>query len=114
MYDCAIVGAGAAGLSAAIYSSRLGLKTIVFEKQLPGGQLLLTHEIENYPGYLKISGPQISEIMHKQALNAGAQINTFEEVEKIEKNGDIIKVTTSNGQYETLSLIITAGMTHKK
>lgn len=114
MYDCAIIGAGAAGLSAAIYSSRLGLKTVVFEKQLPGGQLLLTHEIENYPGYLKVSGPQISEIMYKQALNAGAQINTLEEVEKIEKNDNIIKVTTSNAQYETLSLIITAGMTHKK
>lgn len=114
MYDCAIVGAGAAGLSAAIYAARLGLKTIVFEKQLPGGQLLLTHEIENYPGYLKVSGPQLAEIIYKQAQLAGAQINTLEEVEKIEKNNEILKITTSNGVYESLSLIITAGMSHKK
>lgn len=114
MFECAIVGAGAAGLTAAIYASRLGLKTIVFEKQLPGGQLLLTNEIENYPGYIKISGPEIAEKMHKQALLAGAKINTLEEVEKIEKNGHIIKIKTSNGEYETLSLIITAGMTHRK
>lgn len=114
MFDCAIVGAGAAGLTAAMYAARLGLKTIVFEKQLPGGQLLLTNEIENYPGHIKISGPQISEIMLKQAQIAGAQINTLEEVEKIEKQGDIINITTSNGKYQSFSLIITAGMTHRK
>lgn len=114
MYDCAIVGAGAAGLSAAIYAARLGLKTIVFEKQFPGGQLLLTEEIENYPGFIKVSGSKIAQIMTEQAKLAGAQINTLEEVEKIEKNGHILKITTSNGQYESLSLIITAGMTHRK
>jgi thioredoxin reductase (NADPH) len=52
-YDVIVVGAGAAGLTGAIYSARLGLKTIVFDKQFPGGQLLLTDLIENYPGYIK-------------------------------------------------------------
>ncbi|MEN3015477.1 MAG: FAD-dependent oxidoreductase, partial [bacterium] len=114
MYECAIIGAGAAGLTAAIYASRLGLKTIVFEKQLPGGQLLLTNEIENYPGHIKISGPEIANIMYQQALLSGAKINTLEEVEKIQKDDKIITITTSNGTYQSLSLIITAGMSHRK
>ncbi|MCS7243372.1 MAG: thioredoxin-disulfide reductase [Candidatus Calescibacterium sp.] len=114
MYDCAIVGAGAAGLTAAMYAARLGLSVIVFEKQLPGGQLLLTNEIENYPGYISVSGPQIADIMTKQAQIAGAKINTLEEVEQIKTDGVLINITTSNGVYKSLSLIITAGMTHKK
>jgi len=114
VWDCAIVGAGAAGLSAAIYSARLGLKTIVFEKQLPGGQLLLTDDIENYPGYLKISGPKISEILTKQAEVAGAKINVLEEVEKLEIKDNLKVITTSKGVYNALSLIITAGMSHRK
>ncbi|MCS7165675.1 MAG: thioredoxin-disulfide reductase [Candidatus Calescibacterium sp.] len=114
MYDCIIVGAGAAGLTAAMYAARLGMSVIVFEKQLPGGQLLLTNEIENYPGHIKISGPQISEILTKQAQIAGAKINTLEEVESIRKQGKVIYVTTSNGSYESLSLIISAGMSHRK
>jgi thioredoxin reductase (NADPH) len=114
VWDCAIVGAGAAGLSAAIYSARLGLKTIVFEKQLPGGQLLLTDDIENYPGYLRISGPKISEILTKQAEVAGAKINVLEEVEKLEIKDNLKVITTSKGVYNALCLIITAGMSHRK
>jgi len=119
-YDVIIVGAGAAGLTAAIYASRLGLKTIIFDKQFPGGQLLLTDLIENYPGYIKVSGPELANIMTKQAEIAGAIIKTLEEVEKIEldytqdKENPLKIVRTSNGTYYSNVLIIAAGMTHKK
>lgn len=120
-YDVIIVGAGAAGLTAAIYSSRLGLKTIVFDKQFTGGQLLLTDLIENYPGYIKISGTELANIMTKQAEISGAIIKTLEEVEKIELDYTNLNsvnplkiVKTSNDKYYSKVLIIAAGMTHKK
>jgi thioredoxin reductase (NADPH) len=119
-YDVIIVGAGAAGLTAAIYSARLGLKTIVFDKQFPGGQLLLTDLIENYPGYIKVSGPELANIMTKQAELAGATIKTLEEVEKIELDYSLDKenplkiVKTSVDTYYSKVLIIAAGMTHRK
>ena len=119
-YDVAIVGAGAAGLTAAIYASRLGLKTVVFDRQFPGGQLLLTDLIENYPGHIKISGPEIAEIMTKQAELSGAIIKTLEEVEQIsldytyDSNNPVKIVRTSKGTYFAKVLIIAAGMTHKK
>jgi len=119
-YDVIIVGAGAAGLTAAIYSARLGLKTIVFDKQFPGGQLLLTDLIENYPGYIKVSGPELTNIMTKQAELAGATIKTLEEVEKIELDYSLDKenplkiVKTSVDTYYSKVLIIAAGMTHRK
>jgi len=119
-YDVIIVGAGAAGLSAAIYSARLGLKTIVFDKQFPGGQLLLTDLIENYPGYIKVSGPELANIMTKQAELAGATIKNLEEVEKIEldytldKENPLKIVKTSLDKYYSKVLIIAAGMTHRK
>jgi thioredoxin reductase (NADPH) len=118
-YDVIIVGAGAAGLTAAIYSARLGLKTIVFDKQFPGGQLLLTDLIENYPGYIKVSGPELANIMTKQAELAGATIKTLEEVEKIELDYSLDKenplkiVKTSVDTYYSRVLIIAAGMTHR-
>ncbi|MGC8814824.1 MAG: thioredoxin-disulfide reductase [bacterium] len=119
-YDVIIVGAGAAGLTAAIYSARLGLKTIVFDKQFPGGQLLLTDLIENYPGYIKVSGTELANIMTKQAEISGAIIKTLEEVENIELDytqdteNPLKIVKTSNDKYYSKVLIIAAGMTHRK
>jgi len=76
-YDAVIVGGGAAGLTAGLYTSRLGLKTLVAEGDLPGGQLTTTHLVENFPGFPEgVLGPELIDNMRKQALRYGAQIRT--------------------------------------
>lgn len=75
MYDLIIIGAGPAGLSAAIYAARAKLNTIIIEKQAVGGQIVTTQEIENYPGSaLKESGPSLVEKMQEQVDNFGIEI----------------------------------------
>lgn len=77
VHDLIIIGAGAAGLSCAIYAGRARLSTLVLEKMLPGGQLMLNHVIENYPGFPDgISGPDLAQHMAQQATRFGAQIET--------------------------------------
>ncbi len=68
-YDCIIVGAGPAGLGAALYTSRDRLKTLILEKLYPGGQISATDRIENYPGIERIDGPGLIEHMQKQVQN---------------------------------------------
>ena len=75
-YDCVIVGAGPAGLGAALYTARDRLKTLVLEKFYPGGQINNTDRIENYPGIERIDGPGLIERMQRQAVDFGAQIKT--------------------------------------
>lgn len=64
-YDLTIIGAGPAGLAAAIYAKRALLKSLILEKELPGGKLNKTAEVENYPGFTRISGPQLAKEMSK-------------------------------------------------
>ena len=80
--DVIIIGGGPAGLTAAIYNCRAGLKVMMIEKMAVGGQIFLTAEIENYPGYENISGPELIQKMEKQADNFGL-IKVFDEVLKI-------------------------------
>lgn len=72
-YDLAIIGGGVSGLTAAIYALRSGLKTVIIEKGMIGGQVSLTNEIKNYPGYVSITGPELSLKMHEQATGLGAK-----------------------------------------
>jgi len=65
LYDLIIIGAGPAGLAAAIYAKRALLKTLILEKDLAGGKLNKTAEVENYPGFTKINGPRLAEEMNK-------------------------------------------------
>lgn len=104
-FDIAIIGGGPAGLTAAIYNARAGLKTAIFEKLAIGGQIFLTSEIENYPGLEKISGPDLISIMEKQAKNFGGQF-IFDEIVKINQNGNTFKLISAseknlfcNGNY---------------
>jgi len=77
LYDVVIVGAGPAGLAAGLYASRDGYKTVLLEKNgLPGGQIMLTENIENYPGYEKIGGFELVEKFKSQAVKFGSQIVT--------------------------------------
>lgn len=109
-YDTIVVGAGPAGLTAGIYLSRARLKTLILSEGVVGGQMVLTHEIANYPGVESISGYQLANIMKKQAKSFGCQIRSNIKIDKIELEGDIKKFTLSDGnEYTADSVIITSG-----
>ncbi len=82
-YDLAIIGGGVSGLTAAIYALRSGLNTVIIEKGMIGGQVSLTNEIKNYPGFESITGPELSLKMHEQATNLGA-VTVYGEVKDID------------------------------
>ncbi len=112
MYDVIIIGAGPAGLTSAVYTSRAGLKTLILEKGAPGGKVFLTHLIENYPGYESIGGRELSQQMHKHALKFGSEY-AYGDVSEI-IDGDVKKVVTNMGEYETKSIILATGMENRK
>ncbi len=107
MYDVIIIGAGPAGISAAIYAKRSGMKTLVLEKGMPGGLVNYTSLVENYPGYKDISGPDLAMKFYEHLQSTGAEIKT-EEATKIIP-GDVKKVITKNSEYETKTIIIACG-----
>ncbi|MDR2672753.1 MAG: FAD-dependent oxidoreductase [Coriobacteriales bacterium] len=110
MYDLIIIGAGAAGMSAAIYAGRAKLNTLVIERDSPGGQIRITNDIENYPGIPKISGAELSQAMRAQAESFGATFVT-DVVKAVDFSGDIKRLTTANGSYEALAVIVATGAT---
>jgi thioredoxin reductase (NADPH) len=113
-YDVAIVGGGPAGLSAAIYAARGGLKTVIFEKALVGGQITVTAEVENYPGFEEsVSGFDIVEKMQKQAEKFDAEIK-IEEVKAIGLEGLCKIVETNKATYRVKSVIIATGAHPRK
>ncbi len=110
-YDVAIIGGGPAGLTAAIYSARYGLKTIFFEALNPVSQLSLAAKIENYPGF-EGKGIDLLERIKEQALKAGAEWK-IEEITKIIKNDDKFVVKGSN-EYLAKAVIIATGGRHRE
>ena len=113
MYDVVIVGAGAAGLTAAIYAVRRNLKTLVISKDV-GGQILWTNEIENYPGFNSITGFDLIEKMKKQAEGLGVEIREAE-VKRIERVADgSFNVFTGRDSFQSESLIITIGLSPRR
>lgn len=113
MVDLIIVGAGPAGLTAAIYASRAGLDTMIIERGAPGGKMFVTHEIENYPGFENISGRELSQTMHKHALKFGAKYE-YGDVKEIIDLGDTKKVITNMNEYEAKKVIIATGTENRK
>ncbi len=115
IYDLVIIGAGPAGLTAAIYTQRAGLDGLVLEKLAPGGKILLTERIENYPGFPEgVSGPQLISLMQKQAENLGMKYEQ-EEVKRIYLSGNKKIITTESGKkYKSLTVIIATGGEPKK
>jgi len=114
IYDLIILGAGPAGLTAAIYALRYGLKTIVLERASVGGQIIISEKIENYPGFSSVSPQELVGKMQKQAENLGMRVE-YEEVEKLElKNEKKIVYTSPDKQYKSLALIIATGGEEKK
>ncbi len=112
MFDIIIIGAGPAGLTAAIYSARAGLKTLVIEKAFFGGQLGLISKIDNYPGVPHTSGYDLAIRMDEQAIEVGAKIVT-EQITKLSLNSNIKTIETSNSKYEAKSVIIATGTKRK-
>ncbi len=108
MYDIVIVGAGTAGLSAAIYGVRAGKTVLVLESSTYGGQIINSPEVENYPGIAKTSGFEFATALYEQATNLGAEID-FEEVIRIEKNGNDFIVFTEDGEIPCHSVILATG-----
>ncbi|WOO89139.1 thioredoxin-disulfide reductase [Mollicutes bacterium LVI A0078] len=113
MLDLIIIGAGPAGLTAAIYASRAGLSTAIIERGAPGGKMFVTHEIENYPGFENITGRELSQTMHKHALKFGAQYE-YGDVKEIVDLGETKKVITNMKEYEAKRVIIATGTENKK
>jgi thioredoxin reductase (NADPH) len=105
-YDAIVVGAGPAGLTAGIYLSRARLKTLIIDEGTVGGQMVLTHEIANYPGVESISGYQLANIMKKQAKNFGCEIKGNASIENIELSGELKKLTLSDEVHYTSNVMI--------
>src|SRR5688572_6364473 len=104
-----IVGAGPAGQSAALYAGRSRIPTLVLERGIPGGQLWNTAEVEDYPGFEHIMGPDLAERMQKHAEKFGARFETAE-VETISADGDDRVVRTADGrEFRAPAVIVTAG-----
>jgi len=108
-YDVVIIGGGGAGLTAAVYTSRANLKTILFEKLTPGGQIALTDIVENYPGFPDgVTGTEISMRMEEQAKKYGTEVK-YEEIFSLGKNNGEFVVKTSRTNYHAKSIIIASG-----
>lgn len=113
MYDIIIVGAGPAGLTAAIYARRASKKTLVLEATTYGGQIINTLDIENYPAEEKITGVELAKKFYNQAKNLGAEIE-FEKVVEIVDNGATKIVKTEDDEYEAKAVIIATGTEVRK
>ena len=107
-YDIVIVGAGTAGLSAAIYAVRAGKSVIVLEATTHGGQIVNTPEVENYPGIKKISGFEFANNLYEQAKSLGAEV-VYEKVIGIEVNGEEKIVHTAKEDYQAKAVILATG-----
>ena len=113
MTDVLIIGAGPAGLTAAIYARRAGLSVTILESNMYGGQILTTPEVENYPSIKKISGWELAENLYEQATALGAEL-VFEEVRGLEDLGAHKKVLTATGALEARTVIIANGAKRRK
>lgn len=112
MYDIIIIGAGPAGLTAALYALRANKKILLLEKENFGGQMTFSPKIENYPGYKEISGTELANELFEQVLAQGAEFE-LEEAVKIKDNGGSKTVVTDSSQHECKAVIIATGAKHR-
>jgi len=114
MEDLIIIGGGPAGLTAGLYAARSRLKTLLMERLSPGGQVLLTDTVENYPGFPEgISGFELMDRMRRQAENFGLEVQSRDIIQLL-LSPDKKEVVTDKGRLETRSLILTMGATPRK
>lgn len=113
MYDVLIVGAGTAGMTAGIYVQRAGKKALVLDEKGYGGQIVNTATVENYPGFVNISGTEFTERIHEQAVELGVDFKV-EKVKNAKKKGEVFVVSTGDSQYEVKSVIIATGVKNRE
>lgn len=115
-YDLVIVGAGPAGMTAALYGARALMKTVVVERGIPGGELLNTEYLENFISYPKVLGRELAEKFAEHARAAGAEIHEFVTVERVTKRADGMFETVCDGDvtYVSPAVVVTAGGTPVK
>jgi thioredoxin reductase (NADPH) len=112
IYDLAIIGSGPAGFAAGIYAGRSGLKTVILEKQMAGGQVVTSPSIENWPGEKEIPGPDLTMKFRNHA-ESYVDIKEFAEVESVKKE-DVFTITTMDENIKAKALIIATGAQHRK
>ncbi len=112
MYDTIVVGAGPAGMTAALYAARSNLKVAILERGIYGGQMQNTADIENYPGYESISGPDLSEKMYEPLSKFGAEY-LFGNLVRIENDGAVKKIVTEDETLEAKTVILAMGAQHR-
>jgi thioredoxin reductase (NADPH) len=113
MYDVIIIGSGSAGYTAAIYACRAGRKTLVLAGSIPGGQLMITSEVENYPGFPEgVLGPELMEKFRRQAERFGPEI-VYDDVSFVDLSSRPFKIVAGGKTYEGKSVIIATGANAK-
>ncbi|WP_399629226.1 thioredoxin-disulfide reductase [Sporosarcina sp. SG10008] len=113
IYDVIIIGAGPAGMTAAVYASRANLSTLMLERGVPGGQMANTEEIENYPGFEQILGPDLSKRMLAHAKKFGAEY-AYGDIEEVVDGPEYKTIHAGRKQYKAKAIIISAGAEYKK
>ncbi|MGD6832384.1 thioredoxin-disulfide reductase [Sutcliffiella halmapala] len=113
IYDVVIIGAGPAGMTAAVYTSRANLSTLMIERGMPGGQMANTEEVENYPGFDHILGPELSTKMFDHAKKFGAEY-AYGDVKEIVDGKEYKTVNAGGKSYKARTVIISSGAEYKK
>ncbi|GGE36550.1 thioredoxin reductase [Pullulanibacillus camelliae] len=113
IYDVIIAGAGPAGMTAAVYASRANLDTLMIERGIPGGQMANTEEVENYPGFESILGPDLSNKMFDHAKKFGAEY-AYGDITEIRDGEELKTVVAGNKEYKARAVIVTTGAEYKK
>jgi thioredoxin reductase (NADPH) len=113
IFDVIIAGAGPAGMTAAVYTSRANLSTLMIERGMPGGQMANTEDVENYPGFESILGPDLSTKMFEHAKKFGAEY-AYGDIKEVVDHGDYKLVKAGSKEYKAYSVIITAGAEYKE
>lgn len=113
IYDVIIAGAGPAGMTAAVYTSRANLSTLMVERGVPGGQMANTEDVENYPGYESILGPDLSTKMFDHAKKFGAEY-AYGDIKEIKDGKEYKTVVTGSKEFKARAVIVTTGAKYKK
>ncbi|MEC1402221.1 thioredoxin-disulfide reductase [Bacillus subtilis] len=113
IYDVIIIGAGPAGMTAAVYTSRANLSTLMIERGIPGGQMANTEDVENYPGFESILGPELSNKMFEHAKKFGAEY-AYGDIKEVVDGKEYKIVKAGSKEYKARAVIIAAGAEYKK
>ncbi|SDO21166.1 thioredoxin-disulfide reductase [Halobacillus aidingensis] len=113
IYDVIIAGAGPAGMTAAVYTSRANLDTLMIERGIPGGQMANTEDVENYPGFESILGPDLSNKMFDHAKKFGAEY-AYGDIKEVVDGKEYKTVKAGNKEYKARAVIVTTGAQYKE